>query len=133
MATTDRRLVVLFDGGCPLCRRSVRTLHALDWLGRLEFADASDPSQRERVAPGLAEDDALTEMYVIGGSGQRLAGYDGYVELARVVPLMAPLRLLHRVPGFAALGRAIYRRVAASRVRRGRCSDELCSRLALKR
>ena len=30
-------------------------LRRLDWLHRLQFADATDPDVRERVAPGLTE------------------------------------------------------------------------------
>ena len=37
-------VLVLFDGGCPMCRTTVRRLHRFDWLHRLTFADATDAS-----------------------------------------------------------------------------------------
>src|SRR5262249_15442322 len=40
----ERPAVVLYDGQCPLCRRSVALLRRLDWLGRLAYADARDPA-----------------------------------------------------------------------------------------
>ena len=121
------RLTVLFDGACPLCRRTVAALRALDWLGRLRFEDATDAATRERFAPGLTEAAVLVEMYVVDPGGARHAGYDGYLWIARVVPLMWPLALAGPLPGIRHLGDAIYRLVAAGRVRRGRCTDDLCA------
>jgi predicted DCC family thiol-disulfide oxidoreductase YuxK len=121
------RLVVLFDGACPLCRRTVRVLGALDWLGRLRFEDATDAATRERLAPGLTEAAVLVEMYTIDPAGGRHAGYDGYLWIARVVPLLWPVAVIGRVPGIRRLGHAIYRLVAANRIRRGRCTDEICA------
>ena len=120
-------LTVLFDGGCPMCRRTVRTLHRLDWLGRLQFADATDAARRERLAPGLTEADVLVEMYVVDGAGRRFGGYEGFFRLARVIPLMWPFLAVGGLPGIRQLGHAVYRRIAANRVRRGRCTDEFCA------
>ena len=121
------RLTVLFDGGCPMCRRTVRTLHRLDWLGALQFADATNAERRERFAPGLTEADVLVEMYVIDTAGRRYGGYDGFLRLARVIPLMWPFLAAGGLPGIRQLGHAVYRRIAANRVRRGRCTDEFCT------
>jgi predicted DCC family thiol-disulfide oxidoreductase YuxK len=125
MATA--RLIVLFDGGCPVCRRTVRTLRALDWLGRLRFADGTRAEVRERVAPGLTEAQVFVEMYVVDPAGRRCAGYEGMLRIARVVPLMWPLALVGALPGIRQLGHTVYRRFAANRVRRGRCTDEFCA------
>ena len=118
---------VLFDGGCPLCRRTVRALRRVDWLHRLHFVDGTDASARARVAPGLTEAQVLVEMYVVGADGRRHGGYDGYLEMARSVPLMWPFAILGRLPGIRHLGEAIYRVIAANRVRRGRCTDDVCA------
>ncbi len=121
------RYDVLADGECPMCRRTARVLHALDWFDRLTFVDASDDEARERVAPGLERSAALAEMYVIDERGNRVAGYDGYLRLAAGIPLLWVPRLIGMLPPVAAAGRAIYRRVAESRIRRGRCTDEVCA------
>jgi predicted DCC family thiol-disulfide oxidoreductase YuxK len=126
-------LVVLFDGGCPLCRRTVRQLKAIDWRHGLRFVDALNPEARERIAPGLTEAAVLVEMYVIDESGARFAGYEGYLQIARVVPLMWPFWLVGRLPGIRALGHFVYRTIAANRVRRGRCTDDLCEPSPLAR
>ena len=120
-------LVVLFDGGCPICRRTVRTLQRIDWLGRLQFADAANPLNRDRVAPGLTEAAAMQQMYVVDGGGRRYGGYDAQLRIAREIPLLWPFRLVGNLPGVRQAGIAVYRTIAANRARRGVCSDELCS------
>jgi predicted DCC family thiol-disulfide oxidoreductase YuxK len=121
------RYTVLYDGGCPMCRRTVRVLRRLDWLHRLTFVDATDTGVRERVAPGLTEAEVLVEMYVIDERGRLHGGFEGYLQISRVVPLMWPFGLIGRLPGFRQLGHAVYRVIAANRVRRGRCTDDLCA------
>jgi predicted DCC family thiol-disulfide oxidoreductase YuxK len=118
-------VTVVFDGGCPMCRRTVRRLHAIDWLRRLTFADGSNAQVRERVAPGLTEPETLLEMIVVD-RGRRYGGYDAMLRLARVVPLLWPFLVVGSLPGISAIGRSVYRQVAARRVRRGRCTDEFC-------
>jgi predicted DCC family thiol-disulfide oxidoreductase YuxK len=120
-------LIVLFDGGCPICRRTVRTLRRLDWFDRLQFADATVRENRDGVAPGLTEDDAMQQMYVVDQAGRRYAGYDAQLRIARELPLLWPFRLVGGLPGIRWLGIAVYRFVAANRQRRGKCSDDLCS------
>src|SRR5437588_10738 len=44
-----KKAVVLYDGACPLCRKSVRLLHSLDWFNVLAFADVRDPEQVPRL------------------------------------------------------------------------------------
>jgi len=131
--TNRSGLVVLFDGGCPLCRRMVRQLKAIDWRHRLQFVDGTNSEARERIAPGLTEAAVLVEMYVVDATGARYAGYEGYLQIARVVPVMWPFWLFGRLPGIRALGHLAYRTIAANRVRRGRCTDDLCEPTPLTR
>jgi predicted DCC family thiol-disulfide oxidoreductase YuxK len=119
-------LIVLFDGGCPMCRRTVRRIRALDWRHRLRFVDATDAAARERIAPGLTEAAVLIQMYVVDQRGARYAGFEAALQIARVVPLLWPLWLIGRLPGIRSLGHVGYRTIAANRVRRGRCTDDLC-------
>jgi len=120
-------LIVLFDGGCPICRRTVRTLRRIDWLDRLQFADATDPEIRDRIAPGLTDTAAMQQMNVVDGQGRRYGGYDAQLRIAREVPLLWPFSLTGWLPGVRQIGMAVYRFVAANRERRGHCTDELCS------
>lgn len=116
-----------------MCRRTVRVLQRLDWLGRLAYADVTEPGVLAHHAPGLSEAEALVEMYVVDGRGRRDAGFEGYLRIALVVPLMWPLALLGRLPGLRQIGHAVYGVVAANRVRRGRCTDDVCTPASLGR
>ena len=121
------RLPVLFDGGCPLCRRTARIIRALDWNDRLQFVDATNAEARAFFAPALTEREVMIAMYVIDKRGRLHGGFEGYLQIARVVPLMWPFGLIGRLPGFRQLGHKIYKVIAANRVRRGRCTDDLCA------
>jgi len=121
------RFVVLFDGACPLCRRTVAMLRALDWFGRLTFADATDDVLRHRYAPGLERAAALSEMYVVDAEGNRTAGFDGYLRLSSGVLVLWIPRWIGLVPPVTWLGRWLYRVVAARRARQGGCTDDICA------
>jgi predicted DCC family thiol-disulfide oxidoreductase YuxK len=108
-----------------MCRRTVRRLHRLDWLNRLTFADATDAERRERLAPGLTESEIMREMYVVEPGG-RYGGFSAIRRISRVVPLLWPFWIAGSLPGIRQIGDAIYRRIAANRVRRGKCTDEFC-------
>lgn len=118
-------LVVLIDGECPMCRRTARRLARLDWLHRLTFEDATVPTVRARFLPGLDETAALTAMHVVRTDGSRQSGFDGFLRIARVVPLFWLPGAIASLPGIRMLGRFIYRVVAANRTRT-RCTDAVC-------
>jgi predicted DCC family thiol-disulfide oxidoreductase YuxK len=126
MADT-RSLVVLFDGGCPVCRRTIRTLQRLDWLDRLQFANAMDADVRARVAPALTAEDVMQQMYVVDGHGRLAGGYDAQLRIGRRVPALWILSVLGALPGVRHIGTRVYRYIAANRRRQGMCSDDLCS------
>lgn len=109
-----------------MCRRTARALRAVDWLDRLTFADGTDAGVRHRWAPGLEEAAVLEEMFVVQPSGARDAGFAGYLQIATVVPVLWPMRLVGVLPGIRRAGDAAYRWIAARRRRDLRCSDEVC-------
>lgn len=109
-----------------MCRRTVRQLRAIDSLGTLQFVDGTNNEARQRFAPGLTESALLVQMYVVDPQGRRFAGYEGVLEISSVVPLLWPLWLVGRIPGIRWLGHVVYRTIAANRMRRGRCTDDLC-------
>ena len=126
-ARRDRSLIVLFDGGCPICRRTVRTLRRLDWLDRLQFADATDAGIRGRVAPSLTLDDAMRQMNVVDDRGRLSGGYLAQLRIARRLPALWLFGMLGALPGVKQIGTAVYRYIAANRTRQGACTDDLCS------
>jgi len=109
-----------------MCRRSVRIVRALDWNDRLQFVDATNAEARAFFAPSLTEAQVMVEMYVVDERQRLHGGFEGWLQIARVVPVMWVFGLFGRLPGLRQLGHAVYKVIAANRVRRGRCTDELC-------
>ena len=120
-------LIVLIDGQCPMCRRLARRLARMDWLHRLSFEDGANATVRGRLAPGLDEATALAAMHVVAPDGSRRSGFDGFLRIAAVVPLLWLPGLIGALPGVRSIGRLVYGIVAANRTR-GRCTDAVCAR-----
>ena len=105
------RLLVLIDGGCPLCRRTARVLHAVDWRGRLAFADGTDATARERWAPGLDEVALLRRCTSSTGPGRAIRDSRATSASRRWSRCCGPLRLPATCP---ASGRSVMRPTGSS-------------------
>ena len=95
-------------------------------LERSPAVDATNAEARAFFAPSLTEAQVMVEMYVVDERQRLHGGFEGWLQIARVVPVMWVFGLLGRLPGLRQLGHAVYKVIAANRVRRGRCTDELC-------
>jgi predicted DCC family thiol-disulfide oxidoreductase YuxK len=127
MTTSDLRAVVLYDGQCAFCRKSVDLLRRLDWLGRLRFADARDPVQRPG---GVALDPTrlLQEMHVLTAGSRRL--YHGFAALrwlAWRLPPLWPVAPFLYLPGVLPVGQRLYLWVARNRFRLVPCHGGVCT------
>jgi predicted DCC family thiol-disulfide oxidoreductase YuxK len=113
-----QRLVLIYDGGCGLCSRTVRVVRGFDLLHLVEIRDAvGEWDELSSRFPSLDQDRCLEEMHVIASSGRVFCGFEAYRTLARVLPagwLFVPIAYL---PGVAPVGQAVYRFVAAHRSR----------------
>src|SRR5262249_40916374 len=117
LADNRGRLHVLYDELCPLCRRTVRLLRALDLFTRLDFLAfrplaLSDYNRRSGLTLSLRA--LLKEMHVVG-RGKASRGFDGYRRIAVAVPAFWPLAPWLFLPGISALGASVYARVARTR------------------
>ena len=125
---------VLYDGSCPLCRRTVRILGGLDLFSRLEFLDfrrldLDDYNRRMGLQLSPA---ALEEEMAVVARGQRYYGFYAYRRLALELPafwLLAPWLF---VPGISSLGVWAYQSVASRRLTFLRC-DSTCSMEAMEK
>ncbi len=64
-------LTLLFDGGCPLCLREVRTLRRRDAdKGQLAFVDVDDPGYDPARFGGITYAEAMGRMHAIRADGQ---------------------------------------------------------------
>jgi predicted DCC family thiol-disulfide oxidoreductase YuxK len=123
------RIEVLYDGLCPLCRRTVRVLRGLDVFERLNFidfrrVDLAGYNHRHgfHLSPQVLEE----EMYVIS-QGRAYQGFYGYRAIALAIPLFWPIAPWLFLPGVSVVGAWAYRRIATSRFRPLKCGPQ-CGR-----
>lgn len=120
--------VVLFDGQCAFCRKSVEILQRLDWCGRLRFQDARDPSGWPPSPVPLREERLMEEMHVVPLKGDRLYhGFGAFRWMAWRLPLLWPLAPFLYVPGVPNLGQRLYLWIAKRRYRLMPCHDGVCT------
>jgi predicted DCC family thiol-disulfide oxidoreductase YuxK len=108
-------MVVLYDGNCGLCRRTMAGMRTLGVLGTVRFVNATDAKARvEAGITDLDEESLMRDMHVVVG-GRAWRGYESYRRMLVRMPVLWPLLPLMYLPPVAAVGRRIYRRVADSR------------------
>ncbi|MFI4896400.1 MAG: thiol-disulfide oxidoreductase DCC family protein [Phycisphaerales bacterium JB059] len=111
MANPERDTVYL-DGHCSYCRRAMRWLRRLDWLGRLDVRDLhATPEAELPVSMEVAD----SGMPMRTRDGRVLVGFPAMRLALRRTPLgLIPACLMY-LPGIAHVGRRVYRRVASNR------------------
>jgi predicted DCC family thiol-disulfide oxidoreductase YuxK len=104
--------VVVWDDGCGFCATWVRWFRRLDWMHALRFVPRS---QLASAALPVNEDAAARALQIVLPSGEVRGGFaavTGVAEVLAVSYLWAPVL---RVWPIAAVGEAVYRRVAQRR------------------
>ena len=113
-------LLVLYDGNCRMCRRTMSMLLALDWLQLLQQISAFDRDTIEQYGLGHLEDAALMrDMHAAERGGDRewytTCGFEAYQRIAWRVPLLWGTLPIVYFPPVAAMGKRVYRHVADNR------------------
>lgn len=85
------KVLVWYDGGCPLCRREIAIMRRLDRRGAIEFVDvdldgAGCPIDRETL---LSRFHAREEGEILGGAA-------AFAAMWRAIPALRPLGLVAR-------------------------------------
>ena len=121
------KAVVLYDGQCPLCRRAVRLLKRLDWLGRLHYHDCRDTDHWPPSAEPLSLKALLAEMHVVTPDRKHApSGFRAIRWMAWRIPLLLPLAPLMYLPGARWLGTRLYLWIARNRYNLVPCDDGGC-------
>jgi predicted DCC family thiol-disulfide oxidoreductase YuxK len=113
------RIQVLYDGLCPLCRRTVRLLACLDLFNRLEFLEFRrlNLNTYNRTHNLNLTSKGVEEQMCVVSRGRAYYGFDGYRILTCALPALWPLAPLLSLPGVSRLGAVAYRYVARNRLR----------------
>src|ERR1700722_17913483 len=110
------KAVVLFDGECPLCLKSVEILKRLDWLHTLYFQNARE-ADRLPVSPmPLEPQRLLEEMHLVTPDRRSVYhGFGAFRWMARHLPLLVAFTPILYLPGVPFIGQRAYLWVARHR------------------
>jgi predicted DCC family thiol-disulfide oxidoreductase YuxK len=119
--------LVLYDGLCRLCQKSVAVLKRLDWCKQLAFQDARDEERLPAMTPPLVPERLMEEMHVVTPDRRRAyPGFEAFRWMAWRLPLLLPFAPFLYLPGVPAIGTAVYRWVARNRFKLVPCHDGQC-------
>jgi len=120
--------VVLYDGLCPLCTRTVSILKRFDWLRRLQFHDCRDTRGIPANSAHLEPARMIQEMHVLTPDRTKaLSGYRAVRWVAGRVPLLWAVYPLLFIPGIPRIGQRLYRWIAKNRFQLLPCRDGVCT------
>jgi predicted DCC family thiol-disulfide oxidoreductase YuxK len=125
--STATKSLVLFDGDCAFCQRSVRILKSFDWFRQFQFQTARDTEQLPVTQPPLDPVKMLEEMHVVSRNRDRVyVGFSAFRWMAWRMPLTALLAPFLYLPGVLWLGNRAYRWVAKNRFNLVPCDNGGC-------
>ena len=98
------KVLVWYDGGCPLCRREIALMQRLDRRGAIAFVDVS---AGDATCP-LDRADLLARFHA-REDGEILSGAAAFAAMWRAIPPLRPLGLAARNPLVLAALERLYR------------------------
>ena len=100
----DEKLIVWFDGGCPLCRREIALYRRLDQGRRIEFVDLAN---KDAACP-IDRAEMLARFHAME-KGRLLSGAAAFAAMWRAIPVLRPLGIAAGLPGLNRLFEVAYR------------------------
>ena len=104
-AVTTERLLVWFDGGCPLCRREIALMRRLDRRHAIAFVDVARDGTTCPIDRA-----ALLARFHACEDGRMLSGAAAFAAMWRAIPWLRPLGLAARDPRVLWVLERLYRR-----------------------
>ena len=104
----QRKLIFLFDGGCPLCLRETNFLKSKDELNKIDFVDINNVDYNPILFKDISYADAMLNLHGILENGNIIKGLDvlaysyeliglGWVYYPLKIEFLAPvLRLFYK-------------------------------------
>lgn len=108
-------MIVLFDGRCGFCSRTIIVLRSMDWLHRLTFVNFHDPSVRKIFAPDLDLKALNEEMHVRLHDGNYHKGFFAFRAMCAYLPALWIVWPILWIPGVPIIGEKAYRFIATHR------------------
>lgn len=119
----EKKIHILYDDKCKLCRRTTFMLMMMDFLHRFDMVDFHHVGKRKKVDPHLKLEDLDKAMHIKMPDGKVHKGFKAMRVLTAHIPPLWPLYPLLHLPGISHAGHKTYEIVAHNR---RRCTDEYC-------
>lgn len=116
-AAGDAPWVVIYDGACAVCTRTVNRLREWDRDARFEMVPYQADGVRERF-PEITAEEFERSVQLIGPEG-RFQGAAAVERILALVPRGRPLAWLFRIPLVRPIAERVYRLFARNRHRFG--------------
>ena len=125
--TRTSRGLVLFDGECPFCRKTISLLKRLDWLQQLTFQNCRETERLPKTSPPLDPARMIEEMHLVTPDHKAVySGFKAFRWIAGRIPLLWALVPLMYLPGIPALGQRAYLWIAKNRFNLVPCHNGVC-------
>ena len=121
----EERTVVVYDGDCAFCRRSIAAIQSRDRHNQFAYLPRKTPGLEERY-PQLALEDFDSGIRVVGQDGTVHVGADGIHQIASGLPYFRRWAWLYHAPGVHGVTRRMYAWVAANRMKLSRSCEGDC-------
>lgn len=111
--------IVLYDGDCGFCQKSVQIIQSLDWLKKFSFV----PFQKDDLLNNykdLSIDRCKKEIILVIENEKEkfyFGGYDAFKRMTVYLPLTFLLSWFFFLPPVAWFGRIVYKKIAENRHR----------------
>ncbi len=99
------KVIIWYDGNCPLCTREIALMRRLDWRGAIAFHDVSPA---DAVCP--LDRRTLLARFHASEDGVILSGAAAFAAMWRAIPLLKPLGWAARNPVVLRLLERLYMR-----------------------
>jgi predicted DCC family thiol-disulfide oxidoreductase YuxK len=112
----DNRLIIIYDGHCVLCTKTVAKLLTLRTTAIIESIPLQDERTDTLLPQGYNRDLLDKEIHVIDMSnGRIIRGADAVVYVMTKLPSLRFVSIMYRIPGMKSLASRIYQWVAKRR------------------
>ncbi len=97
------KVIIWYDGACPLCTREIALMRRLDWRKAIDYRDVSPP---EAICP--LDRQMLLARFHASENGVMLSGAAAFAAMWRAIPLLKPLGWVARNPVILVLLERLY-------------------------
>ncbi len=114
--TTSEEAVLIYDGECPVCVKTIEWIRARSRLEAFEFLSCHSPDVTRRF-PEIEKGACLQAMHLVLPGGTVLAGAQALPEIFRRLRRYRWCAAFFELPGAGILSRVFYRWFARHRYR----------------